>query len=81
MLPYLRVQLTSHPLRLELIVEACERAVRNVPAAWRCRDAKGARAECAAPLYDFVRELGDGVLHAELAVRVTAMLREFASRE
>ena len=61
LLPYLRVQLTSRPPRLELVTAACERAVAAVPPAWRCRDGSGMLPVCAAPLYLFVQELGGAV--------------------
>ena len=57
-LPYLRVQLAARPPRLELVATACERAAGALPAAWRRRDARGARTPCAGPLHGFVLELG-----------------------
>ena len=71
LLPYLRVQLTSRPPRLELVTAACERAVTAVPPAWRCRDGSGMLPVCAAPLHLFVQELGSAV-RAVGAVRPSA---------
>jgi len=71
LLPYLRVQLTSRPPRLELVTAACERAVAAVPPAWRCRDGSGMLPVCAAPLHLFVQELGSAV-RAVGAVRPSA---------
>jgi len=67
LLPYLRVQLTSRPARLELVTAACERAVAAVPPAWRCRDGSGMLPVCAAPLHLFVQELGSAVRAAGAA--------------
>ena len=80
LLPYLRVQLTSRPPRLELVTAACERAVAAVPPAWRCRDGSGMLPVCAAPLHLFVQELG-GAVRAAGAARPSAGATSSGSME
>ena len=81
--PYLRVQLASRPPRLDLVVDACERALGALPESWHRIDAHGSRLACVVPVHRLTVELGRllaGESAADsaqgtLQVRATRMLR------
>jgi len=78
--PYLREQLASRPPRMDLVVDACERALGALPETWRRVDAHGSRLACVVPVHRLAEELGRLLAGASAADSAQGALLERATR-
>ena len=65
---------------MDLVVDACERALGALPETWRRVDARGSRLACVVPVYRLAEELGRLLAGASAADSAQGALLERATR-